>query len=162
LKVFFIIRSFKVLDTSKRDKLGSRRLSRAIASFVRLLTGINGGNVSSAFSCFPSFFLSFFLCAAGEITYRETVESVRNGSFIGRIGALARAFESARVGEDFDERAFPVGSRGLPFAIRSHARKLGEPIPSTKSFPASEATKGNSNAINLSIPALSLIFRYFC
>lgn len=63
--------------------------------------------------------------AAGEITYRETVKSVRNGSFIGRVGALA--LESAR-GEDFDERerAFPVGSRGLPFAIRSHARKLGE------------------------------------
>lgn len=144
--LFFIIRSFKALDTLKRDKLGSCRLSRA--SFVRSLAGINGGNVPSVF--FLVFLLSFFLSflrAAGEITYRETVESVRNGSFIGRVGALARTLESARVGEDFDERAFPVGSRGLPFDIHSHARKLGEPVSSRRVFPQA-ATKGNGSVAN--------------
>lgn len=106
------------------------------------------------FPPFLPFFLSF-LRATGEITYRETVKSVRYGSFIGRVGALA--LESAR-GEDFDERAFPVGSRGLPFAIRTHAQKLGELVPSRRAFPQ-VATKGNGSAANrLSTVARILIF----
>lgn len=84
------------------------------------------------FLVFSSF---FFLRAAGEITYRETVESVRNSPFIGRVGALA--LESARVGEDFEERELSLSDReACRFAIRSHARKR-RARTQAESFPAS-------------------------
>lgn len=73
---------------------------------------------------FPLLFL--FCCAPREITYRETVESVRDGPFIGRAGSLESA-STTRVGEDFDERVFLSDrerERKPPFAIRSHAREL--------------------------------------
>lgn len=109
----------------------SRRLSRAIASFVRSLAGINGGNVSPTrlsyfFFLFPPLCSFYFFARRGKLHIGKPSNPFRNGSFIGRVNARARALESARVGErgilTRERRAFPSDREtDLPFAVRSHA-----------------------------------------
>jgi len=93
---FYFICSVKPLDTSRRDKLGRASLKPRDRLICEVTRRINGGKVAATlpllylFLPLP-FFLSilfsfppfFSLSTPREITYRETVESVHDGSFIG-------------------------------------------------------------------------------
>lgn len=115
-RFFLSFAALKHSIRSKCDRLDSCRLSPRDCLICEVTRRNKRRKCFLGFlSCSFSFLFSFclFFCASREITYRETVESVRNGSFIGWVGLL----ESARVGEDFDERAFPSDRE----ACRSHA-----------------------------------------
>lgn len=158
LRVFFIIRSFKALDTSKRDKLGSRRLSRAIASFARSLAGINGGNVP--FPVFCSFFLlSFFFFARCGGNYISRNRQIRSQRFFYWSSRCARARIHSRRRRFWRE--------SLPCRIERPAVRHLLSCPKARCARTSHGelsrkpvTKGNGNAANR-LSTNTHISRYF-